>query len=213
MKRTSMLFVLSLYAAASIAAQVQPNLVPGLPGIGVAYGLDSFARIESILVYQNGQQVQSLPICTAEHVPNTPPIGAINMADLNFDGYYDLLLQTNSKDDNLSFCVWLYNPSTHRFDDSPALSALVNPRPNPEDHTVTSFLNQGCQGGCHETRTFKWIKGQLHLVRVETQTQMQLAPVSGPGCMYVLIVEEERKGKMVQVSRDPVNSMGSKICN
>lgn len=212
MKPASILLPLC-FCAASIAAQVQPNLVPGLPGIGVAYGLDPSAQIESILVYQTGHQVQSLPVCKPEHVPNTPPVGTINMADLNFDGYYDLLLQTNAKDDNLNFCVWVYNPATQRFDASPVLSGLVNPRPNPKDHTVTSFLNMGCQGGCHETRTFKWIKGELHLVRVETQSQMQLAPVSGPGCLYILTVQEERKGKMVQVSSDPVNSMGSKVCN
>jgi hypothetical protein len=197
--------------ASGLAAQVA-NPVPGLPGIGVAYGLDSSAQIESVLVYQHGQQVQSLPVCTTEHVPNAPPLGSLNMADMNFDGYYDLLLQTTGKDHNFNFCVWLYNPKTQRFDASPALSALVNPRPNAKDRTVTAFVNQGCLGGCHETRTFKWNKGQLQLVRIVTQTQMQMAPASGPGCLYILTVQESRKGKMVQVSSDRVDSAGSKVC-
>ena len=203
--------MLVFLASLSVAAQVA-NPVPGLPGIGVAYGLDNSAQIQSILVYQNGQQVQSLPVCTTEHVPNTPPLGSLNMADLNFDGYYDLLLQTSKKDDNLNFCVFLYNPKTHRFDASPALSALVNPRPEPKDHTVTSFENQGCQGGCHQKKIYKWIKGNLQLVRVETQSLMQMAAVNGPGCLYILTVQELRKGKMVQVSSDRVDSSGAKVC-
>ncbi len=210
MKRVLLLFVVMM--ALPLAAQVA-NPVPGLPGIGVAYGLDTSAQIESILVYQNGKQVQSLPVCTSEHVPNTPPLGSLNMADLNFDGYYDLLLQTTKKNDNFNFCVWLYNPKTQRFDASSVLSSLVNPRPDAKEHTVSSFVNQGCQGGCHETKTYKWNKGQLQLIRIETQTQMQMAPVSGPGCLYILTVQEEKKGKMVQVSSDRVDSSGSKICN
>ena len=210
MKRA--VFVVVVLFASGLAAQVA-NPVPGLPGIGVAYGLDQSAQIESILVYQNGQQVQSLPVCAAEHVPNSPPLGSLNMADMNFDGYYDLLLQTTNKNDNFNFCVWLYNSKTQRFDASPELSALVNPRPESKDHTISSFVNHGCQGGCHQTRTFKWNKGQLQLIRIETQTQMQMAPVSGPGCLYILTVQEERKGKMVQVSSDRVDSSGAKICN
>ncbi len=209
MKRALLLFVI-LFASVLVAQVANP--VPGLPGIGVAYGLDASAQIQAILVYQNGQQVQSLSVCTAEHVPNSPPLGSINMADMNFDSYYDLLLQTNNKNDNINYCVWLYNPKTQRFVASPELSALVNPRPEPKDHTVNSFENQGCQGGCHQSKTFKWNKGQLQLIKVATQTQMQMSPVSGPGCLYVLTVQEERKGKLVQVSSDRVNSDGLKVC-
>lgn len=212
MKHLLLLLLISLLAQ-SATAQVQPNAVPGLPGIGVAYGLNASALIESILVYHNGQQVQSLPVCTSEPVPNAPPLGSLNMADMNFDGYYDLLLQTTNKNDNFNYCVWLYNSKTQRFDASLDLSQLVNPRPNAKEQTVTSFINQGCQGGCHQTKVFKWSKGQLHLVRIETQSIMQMAPANGPGCLYVLAVEEEKNGKMVQISSDRVDSSGSKICN
>jgi len=211
MKLASLLLV-TLCWAFHAPAQVQSNPVPGLPGIGVAYGLNASGLIESILVFKNGQQVQSLPVCTSQPVPNTPPLGSLNMADMNFDGYYDLLLQTTNKDDNFNYCVWLYNPKAQRFDASPQLSQLVNPRPEPKDHTVTSYVNQDCQGGCHEARTYRWIKGQLHLVKIATQSLYQGVPVDAPGCVYSLTVQEEKKGKMVVVSRDRVNSMGANVC-
>jgi hypothetical protein len=206
-----LLLLLFVCVSVVLRAQVQPTPIPGLPGIGVSFGLNTTGDIQSVLVYQNGQQVQSLPVCTSP-LPQKPPIGTLNMADLNFDGFNDLLLQVTSKDDNFKYCVWLYNPKTHRLDPSPQLSELTNPRPDPKTRTITTFTNQNCQGACHEQKTYAWTDGQLHLTKIETQSLDQNLSVNVPGCGYILTVQEEKNGKMEVVSKDRVNSQGAKVC-
>lgn len=214
MKRHARLLL--LFAASSLAlAQVQPNPVPGLQGIGLEEGLDTAGgNLVSIIVFKGNQQIQFLPVCTANPVPRQPPVGSLNMTDLNFDGFPDLLLQLSATGDNETYCVWLWSPKSQRYVASPALSQLTNTRPHPSNKTITSFTNISCPPfqGCHDTKTYVWSKGQLKLVRDESQTLAENVAVSGPGCDYILSVQEENKGKMVLVSSDRVNSFGARVC-
>jgi hypothetical protein len=207
---------LLIFAASNVAlGQVQPNPVPGLSGIGIEEGLDPVGgNLESIMVFKGNVQIQSLPVCTGNPVPRQPPLGTLNMADFNFDGSPDLLLQVSSKGDNDTYCVWLWNPKSQKYVASPALSQLTNPRPHPSNKTITSFTNISCPPfqGCHDTKTYVWSKGQLKLVKDESQTLAQNVAVTGPGCDYILSVQELKNGKMVLVSSDVVNNLGAKVC-
>jgi hypothetical protein len=206
--------LLSLVIAASAVtlAQVQPTPIPGLRGIGVEEGLDTAGNLETITVFKGSQQVQSLPVCTEHAVSRKSPLGRINVADFNFDNYPDLLLEVSNKDDNATYCIWLWDPKSQEFVASPSLSQLTNPEPHPENRTVTSLTNQDCQGGCHEKKTYTWSDGQLKLEKDESQSLAPGATVNGPGCLYVLSVMEEKNGKMRLVSSDRVNSFGEKVC-
>jgi hypothetical protein len=205
-------FLLLLCAASTVAlAQVQPSPVAGLNGIGVEEGLDPAGNVETVMVFAGSQQIQSLPVCNGTPVPRQSQVGTLNMADFNFDGLPDLLLQVSAKGDNDTFCVWLWNPKAKQFVASPALSQLTNPRPHPSNRTVTSFTNLDC-GGCHDQKTYVWSKGQLKLVKDELMTLDQTVAVTGPGCDFVLSVHELKKGKMVLASSDRVNSFGAKVC-
>jgi hypothetical protein len=213
MKRYALLL---LFAASSLAlAQVQPNPIPGLGGVGLEEGLDAAGgNLVTIMVFKGGQQIQSLPVCTGSPVVRQGSVGSLNTTDLNFDGLPDLLLQISKTFDNETYCVWLWNPSTQQYVASPALSQLTNPRAHPANKTISSFTNISCPPfqGCHDTKTYVWSKGQLKLVKDESLTLAQNLPVSGPGCDYILSVQELKKGKMVLVSSDRVNSQGAKIC-
>jgi hypothetical protein len=201
-------FTAILLWCGTAAAQVQPNLLPGPPGIGVEEGLNSAGNLEAILVYQNGQQIQFLPVCTNAPVPRNPPLGVINTADFNFDGYPDIALEVAFDKDNTSFCIWLFNPNSKRFVLSPQLSQLTNPRPEPGSRSVISYTNQGCQGACHDKQTYVWSKGQLVLMKDEKVTRMINVDFDGPGCLYVLTLQERKKGRMIVKSRSTVNSLG-----
>jgi hypothetical protein len=197
------------------APQSQPGVtgspIPGLPGYGVDLGLDpASGKIVELLVYRGQKQVQALKVCTAEAVPRESPVGTMDTADYNFDGHYDLALETGFKQGNATYCIWLYNPKTKRFVASPQLSQLINVRPDPKTKTVISSSKGDCVG-CSKQETYRWAKGQLIPVREVTVTQTEMGVSNGGDCGWLRTVKEEKNGKMVFVGRDQVDSLGQ-VC-
>jgi len=182
--------------------------IPGLPGYGVDLGLDpTSGKIVELLIYRGQKQFQALKVCTLEPVPREDPVGTIDTADYNFDGYYDLALQTASKQGNASYCIWLYSPKTGRFVASPALSQLTNTRPDPQTHTVVSLIKGECPI-CYRQETYRWSKGQLVPVREESVQPADLGLQLPGGCGWLRTVREEKNGQMRFVSRSQVNELG-----
>jgi hypothetical protein len=185
---------------------VRGSPMPGLPNIGVELGLNTRGSVESLLVYQGQQQVQTLNLCTDEPVKRENKVGSLASADYNFDGFSDLALQVTAEKGNDSFCVWLYDPRTQRFTASSQLSQLTNPVPDPKNRTVVSTKYPACPY-CYERQSFKWSGEQLELVRYESLTMDSLAIGVG-GCDYVHTVKEAKDGQMRQVNRDRTNALG-----
>jgi len=191
---------------------VQGNPIPGVAGYGVELGLDVSGNVAALLVYKGTKLAQELVVCTPQPVPRNGDTGTIATTDLNFDGYGDLLLQVSSKDNNATFCVWLFDPKTQQYIASPALSQLVNPRADPATKEVTAYKNMGCRGSCYEKQTYTWIKGQLTMTRDETVTRNIEAPTGDAGgCGFVRSVKELRKGQLTEINRDVVNDVGA-VC-
>jgi hypothetical protein len=190
---------------------VRGSPMPGLPNIGVELGLNRAGRVESLLVYQGQQQVQTLEVCTEEPVLRQGKVGSLATADYNFDGYPDLALQVTDVKDNSTFCIWLFDPGTQRFLASSQLSQLVNPVPDPKTRTVVSTKYPRCPS-CHEKQVFRWSQGQLELVRYESLTLDPLAVGYG-GCDYVHTVKELKDGRMKETDRERTNSFGARCGN
>lgn len=181
--------------------------MPGLAGISVAEGLDGSGNIASLLVYQHGQQVQSLDVCTANPVPRLGPVGSLNTTDFNFDGLPDLALQVSAGKGNNRYCVWLFDPGTQRFVPNQRLSELPNPMPDPKTKTVQSTEILGCNGACFTRKIYRWSGHDLEMVRSETRTRDPLAIGFG-GCDYILSISETKDGEPHEVSRERVNASG-----
>jgi hypothetical protein len=197
--------------ASQQSAGVRGSPLPGLPNIGVEQGLNSAGRVESLLVYQGQQQVQTLDVCTEEPVPRQGKVGTLATADYNFDGYPDLALQATDVKDNSTFCVWLFDPGTQRFVPSSQLSQLVNAVPDPKTRTVVSTKYPGCPS-CYEREVFRWSQGQLEPVRDESLTLDPLSVGYG-GCDYVHTVKEVKDGRMKETDRERTNSFGTRCGN
>ena len=190
------------------AQAVTGSPIPGLPGYGVDLGLDpSSGEIVELLVYHAQKQVQALKVCTPAPVPRQSPVGTMDTADYNFDGHYDLALETAFKNGNASYCIWLYDPKTDRFVLSPELSKLTNTRPDPNNHTVISYAKGDCEI-CYRQETYRWSKGQLVPVREVSVIPAEMSLNLSLGCEWVRTVREEKRGKMQFVSRSQVNSLG-----
>ncbi len=190
------------------SAGVRGTPMPGLPNIGVELGLNTRGNVESLLVYQGQQQVQTLNVCTEEPVIRQKQVGTLASADYNFDGFSDLALQvTAEKYNNNTFCVWIFDPRSQRFTASSQLSQLVNPVPDAKTHTVVSTKYPFCPY-CYDKQVFKWSGEQLELVKHESLLMDPLAIGTG-GCSYVHTVEEPKDGRMRQVNRERTNALGA----
>lgn len=186
----------------------QPDVsIPGMPELRVELGLNATGQIESLLVYQGQQLMQTLEVCTAGPVALTYPAGSLAMADYNFDGFSDLALQVTAEKDNKHFCVWLFDPQQKRFKASSQLSRLTNPIPDPKNRTVVSTKYEAC-AYCYEKQEFRWSGKQLEMVRQESLTMDPLANGSG-GCDYVLTVKRRKHGEMRETGRDRTTSFGA----
>ncbi len=201
--------LLLLFPLACASAQVQGDPIPGVADHGVELGLDSSGNVGALLVYKGTQVAQQLLVCTPEAVPRDGNVGTIASSDLNFDGFGDLLLQVSAKDRNAVFCVWMFDPDTKQFAPSAALSELVNLTADAGTKTVNSYKRMGCWGSCYDKQTYRWIKGQLTLVRDESVMQNINSPIGpGGGCGYIKSVKELRNGQLTETSREVVNDLG-----
>jgi hypothetical protein len=221
MRRIAIIIVVEILVATSFLS-AQPNSVappqalakvtgdpiPGITGYGVELGLSpTSGKILELLVYHGQKHVQALKVCTPEQVPRESPVGTIYTTDYNFDGYGDLALETASKQGNASYCIWLFNPKTKRFEFSQQLSQLTNPSPDAKTRTVVSYSKGECEP-CYHRETYRWSKGQLVPVREESVAPADLGLQLPGGCGWLRTVREEKNGKMVFVSRSQVNSLG-----
>ena len=217
MMGTVLMAVLLVTAQRSHAAPPQQSPpvrgypMPGLPGIGVEQGRDPAGNILELLIYRGDSLLQTLKVCTDGPVPREGPVGTMDTADYNFDGYPDLALEVASAQNNASYCTWLFDPKAQRFVASPQLSKLTNPRPDLNTQTVTSYKNNGCQGACFAKTIYKWSKGNLVPVQYESQVEANPGMPAVGGCGYVLTVKKPKHGQMVEVSRDRVNNIGA-VC-
>ncbi len=214
MRRSSPMLIAAVFCCCAFACfgqvtAVSGDPIPGVAGYGVNLGLDTAGNVAALLVYKGTNVSQELVSCTSQAVPRDGNVGTMASADLNFDGFGDLLLQVSSKDKNATYCVWLFDPRTQKYVASPELSQLVNLAADPKTQTVTSNVGTGCFGSCYHNQTYKWEHGTLTLVRDESITGNITAPSSASqGCAYVKSVKVMKKGKLTEVSRDTVNSMG-----
>jgi hypothetical protein len=205
-------WVFILTGVPDLPAQASPGVtgdpIPGVAGYGVELGLSpSNGKILELLVYHGQKQVQALKVCTPEPVPRESPVGNIYYTDYNFDGYSDLALETAFKDGNASYCVWLYNPRTGRFEFSQQLSQLINPSPDANTQRVISYSKGECEP-CYHRESFRWSNGQLVPVREESITPAEMGLQLPGGCGWLHTVRVEKDGKMVFASRSQVNALG-----
>jgi hypothetical protein len=92
--------------------------------------------------------------------------GDLRSADLNFDGYQDLLLLAwEGATGNRGYSVWIFDPPTGRFVPNRELSGVSNPTPRPECQVISTFERGGAAGMEFVRDSYRWIDGKAVLVR------------------------------------------------
>lgn len=197
---------------APASAQAYPEdarELPGMPGYRFAWGLNDQSFITHLLVYHNGHKVQALDLCRGnEPIQPSGDIGALTTADFNFDNSPDAAMLVSEQGEKKFYCVWLFNPQTQQFVPSEQLSQIPNPAPDPQTKTVVSTVQQDCAGGCFEQNVYAWASGRLKPVSSIQQT-LDLAVPPTVDCRFVRIVKQERNGRLVETSRNTVDTAGN----
>ena len=94
----------------------------------------------------------------------------VEVKDLNFDGYQDLLLMYDNGSGGSWSHVWLFNPRTAKFDYNAQLSEFGSLEPDSAKHSLRSVSQNGAC--CGEETILGFERGKL--VRLSVQTMQEL---------------------------------------
>lgn len=129
-----------------------------------------FSRILSLEITTGGRHVQSIRY-SGEEKPTVPVISeAVFLADVNCDGFKDLLVQyaVNNHGDAW-YHLYLFEPSKGIFVSYPPFSKLPFKTVNCQSKIVRTYINEGAAGCIYTSADYRWSGKRLLPVRIETQ--------------------------------------------
>jgi hypothetical protein len=147
--------------------------------------------ISEIRLYRNNRLVQTLPTASQ----GTCDMFLPEIADINFDGYPDLMLaQTLPAAPNIPYDYWIYDPVRKKMiPASKEMEDVTSPELDPIHKMIYVFWRASC---CeHGVTTYRW-KGK-HLVQVDTQTSyFQPEMIDGKLAICYITPEYQKNGRI-----------------
>ena len=155
------------------------QLNPRLPPIAVQFRLvqpkDCDTTYYSLVVYRPSPtrlyQDTIQVIADSERADESMALyGGFEFQDMNFDGYLDILCAHNvGNHGDVSYMIWLFNPSTFTFEYNEDFSNLGgNPTPDESSHCI-SVGGTTCAFGCFYTATYHVENNKLTLIAETTR--------------------------------------------
>lgn len=119
-------------------------------------------------VYQKlGPVHTEVDFLTDEYIENPELI--FNTEDLNFDGYPDLKIPTNSGVESIWYTVYLFDSKKKKFFESEELSLLTSLKCDSIRKRLHSLDISGIAGNYYIYNTYRWKSKKLFLERSEKQ--------------------------------------------
>lgn len=172
--------------------------------------LDKDSVPKSVAVFRPGeaapfQTMENCAYSSVEVFPTDryPDLELLRTADLNFDGYQDLMMVGYANAPHLGntfYCVWLWEPKEEKFKELPGAGEIADPTPDPATKTIRSHRDY--MGGPEVDEVYAWENGAL--VLVESRRREYSSAVEGCG---EYVVEMRKNGAMVKV-RDEIVEPG-----
>ena len=133
--------------AYAIGGRIHADLPPMTftPVVEGAPGPDGVLHVRAIEIQRAGearplQRIDGL----ATETPWSPPSPALELVDMNFDGYADLrLVEGRPAGPNVPYLNWLYDPASGRFVGSPALDGIGSPSFDAAARVIRSAWRDG----------------------------------------------------------------------
>ena len=111
--------------------------------------------------------------------------------DYNFDGVADYRIYRESDGKMHFYDIFLYSPSTKKYQKSDILSGLFNPSPDSKLKEIHCIAPGGHSGGIFYREDYAWKDDALTFLRTVQQTDKQ---VDG-NLVYVRVTSVIRNGK------------------
>ncbi|HEY5707438.1 MAG TPA: hypothetical protein VIS96_17910 [Terrimicrobiaceae bacterium] len=150
--------------------------------------------IQALEVFTNDKPgwTQSLAVHDMTPVKRDDKV-VIGTADINFDGYNDLLFATSRGIANSYADYWLFAPSTQEFKylGNYPIFAL-----DSRNHRLSTYERGGHAGMIYQSKHYRFIDGVLTLVESETQEATEQDGV------YLKRISRLKNGHLRQVKRE-----------
>jgi len=125
--------------------------------------------IKEVVIYslEKSQPIQRISV---EGLHDSESGEYFGVQDVNFDGYKDFWLVTSiGVTGNVSKSYWVYDPETVQFREDDELALLNNPAIDTKRQEITTYSIGGCAGEEFIKSTYKYLSGQLTLIKEEEQ--------------------------------------------
>jgi TPR repeat protein len=181
---------------------VRVTVHPERPPLRLRLFGDSYGIVSGIAVFDEGrgEVTQHLAVPeTDQEVMSRPYRGepGLETADLNFDGYQDLMLRSwAGATGNAGHLIWMFEPEREEYVFSKELSELPGLRVHPAEKALTSFMKGGHGGMICGSTVYRWVDGRLTAVAGVSQ---DWDPEAGA---YVKVIEEQAGGQLMKVRRE-----------
>ena len=133
-------------------------------------GESGFNEILSVEITSGGRHVQSI-VYKGEEKPTVSVLSqAVVLADINCDGFKDLLVQYQGNNHgNAWYHLYLFEPAKGIFVSYDPFSELPFRKANCHSKTITTYVNEGAAGCEYTSGEYRWSGKTLIPIRMETQ--------------------------------------------
>jgi hypothetical protein len=166
--------------------------------------LDQTMTITAVSVFQLGESIpfQTLPMCqglSEQLTEYDQGRELLEHADLNFDGFEDLMLLQYYQPHLATkvFCVYTWDNNSGQFRYAPEIPG-PNPVPHPGSKTIT--VHQDWMGGVYADTTYRWTGSNF----VETERSGRAFGSDRPQCGFTDHCEKLISGEMVTTLWRPI---------
>lgn len=172
-------------------------------GVSADFSFDTAGTLtvtkDGVAIFQLRNMADEGPsIQSTSYNPGFLDMSVMDLQDLTGDGYADLRVLTSAGAYNFFYDIYPYNPQTHRFNEEPILSDIVNPSIDTAAHTISSTMKGRGLGDIYSSETYTYRDGAFVKTESEWQDWMSedVDPLSDPRGRYVHVIQQLVNGKM-----------------
>ena len=125
---------------------------------------DGYLDVDSLTFQYDGVK-QTLRFQGTEEITSYSPGYGYYLAagDYNFDGYMDIIIESETGGDNFYYDIYLYNPEKKRFFHHKELSDMTGIQADEETRTIRMYSVGDVEGQTYSMYKYSWMGDELEL--------------------------------------------------